>query len=155
MSDVASALFICYTRGMDIRIATGLLSATLAFSATSFGDGSGGDDFRTGLSLETIDRFHQLYNKRDYQLIYAQYDASYTTETSPQRNAELYGRVREGFGRFMWANSVFSKSETRHGQRVFVVTEMAMFECGFVHEEFVFKNTNTVGRLLAYKYKLE
>jgi hypothetical protein len=135
---------------MDIKLATALLCAATAVSTACLGDALASDDFGIDRSMNTIERFHELYNRRDYQQIYAEYDDSYSAEMSPQKNSEMFSRVRKEFGRFISATSVLSKSKIRHGEQVFIVTEVATFECGTVNEEFIFKRSNTIGKLLAY-----
>lgn len=135
-----------------VRLLTTLMCAMFLVSTSCLADGIGASDFGTDWSQLAIERFHKLYNLRTFQQIYAEYDDEYTAEISPQRQVEMFGLAREQMGRFISATSVQSKSETRHGEQVFVVTELAMFECGPIREEFVFKQGNPAGKLLAYKF---
>jgi hypothetical protein len=131
-------------------ILTAVLISTCGAANTQQPNGTESSNNEPGSA--PIERFHQLYNLEDYQRIYAEYDDEYTAEMSLQRHVEQFRSARKSMGRFISATSVKSKSETRHGENVFVVTELARFECGTVPEEFVFKRTDAVGGLLAYKF---
>jgi hypothetical protein len=133
---------------------TSLMVATALFWAPAVASVVPRSEPEWGSSSLAIDRFHELYSRRNFQDIYAEYDDEYAAAVSPQRHVEMLRQARKNMGRFISTTSIQSKSAIRHGEQVFIVTELAAFQYGSVHEEFVFKRGSPIGKLLAYKYEL-
>jgi hypothetical protein len=133
------------------RYCLALMVVTVLVSTPSIADVLPGGYPETDWGRQAIERFHDFYDREQFQRIYAEYDSEYTAAIPPQKHLAMFRRARNDLGRSISATSIQSKSETRHGEQVFIVTELATFECGrTIPEEFIFKPGSPVGKLLAY-----
>jgi hypothetical protein len=142
-----------YTALLKIGVWLVLSIATILLATRSMGVAVTPGIPETDWSRQAIARFHDLFNREEYEQLYSEYDAEYRGEISLQRHLAMFRSARNSLGRFVSATAFNAAFVTRHGENVLIVTDLATFQGGrTIQEEFTFRAGSPVGHLLAYRF---